>query len=73
MNPSRWHAISRIFHAANACEPAARDAFVIDACQGDRALQIEVQRLLAADRDAVSSIPGAMSIIFESARRNATV
>jgi len=59
VNPSRWHAISRIFHAANACEPAARDAFVIDACQGDRALQIEVQRLLAADRDAVSSIPGA--------------
>jgi serine/threonine protein kinase/Tol biopolymer transport system component len=44
---SRWRRISRIYHDALARDPAARDAFVRDACGSDEALRHEVASLLA--------------------------
>ena len=44
--------IEAIFHEALDRAPAEREAFVAQACAGDKYLQHEVQRLLAAHEDA---------------------
>ena len=45
-DPRSW--ITDLFHQALAIEPTARDAFLNDACRGDRQLEKELSRLLAA-------------------------
>ena len=52
MTQERWHQITGIFHAARACDPARRDAFVAEQCLGDPALQHEVEAMLAGLDDA---------------------
>ena len=45
----RWQQITAIVRAARDHGPAEREAFVAQACQGDRALRLEVDALLAKD------------------------
>ena len=45
----RWQEIDRVFIAALECEPAARAAFLDEACAGDELLRQEVESLLAND------------------------
>jgi Tol biopolymer transport system component len=52
MTPERWHRITGIFHGARERDPAHREAFVAEQCRGDRALQREVEALLAGHDDA---------------------
>lgn len=49
MPATRWNRIDALFHAACEHEPAARDAFLTEACAGDAALLQEVRALLDAD------------------------
>jgi serine/threonine protein kinase/Tol biopolymer transport system component len=53
MTPERWVQVERLFHAALACPPVARAAFLDDSCEGDLDLRREVQSLL--DSSAGSS------------------
>jgi len=46
MTPERWQQVSRIYHDALACEPHARDSFVLAACGNDEGLRREVASLL---------------------------
>jgi serine/threonine protein kinase len=49
MAPERWRQIEDIFHAALEHEPAARPAFLENACRGDEALRRRVEALLQQD------------------------
>ena len=53
-----WPRVKQIFEAALEREPAARPAFVREACGGDDALRAEVESLLAADGQAGSFVEG---------------
>jgi tetratricopeptide (TPR) repeat protein/tRNA A-37 threonylcarbamoyl transferase component Bud32 len=55
MPPARWQQITELFHAAIARQPATRDAFLQDACDGDSELRAGVQQLLAAHDHAGQS------------------
>src|SRR5215208_5410095 len=46
---ARWHEVDRIFAEVLERPPAARPAFLDEACAGDPALRRELERLLAAD------------------------
>jgi eukaryotic-like serine/threonine-protein kinase len=48
MTPERWHQVTEMFHAARACAPERRGAFVTEACRGDTNLRREVETMLAA-------------------------
>ncbi|MBC7894070.1 MAG: serine/threonine protein kinase, partial [Cytophagaceae bacterium] len=48
MSPGRWRRVDAILKAALPCEPEQRDAFVVEACDGDEELRREVMSLLAA-------------------------
>jgi serine/threonine-protein kinase len=50
MDAARWQEIERLFHAAAACDPGARAAFLQQACDGDADLRAEVESLL--DRES---------------------
>jgi eukaryotic-like serine/threonine-protein kinase len=56
MEPDRWKQIERLYHAALACEPDAREAFLDEACAGDEQLRREVSNLLACDLPSDSFI-----------------
>jgi eukaryotic-like serine/threonine-protein kinase len=56
---SRWPQVKEIFHAALACAPDRRAAFVRGACGGDAALSDEVESLLASHAEAGSFAEGA--------------
>jgi hypothetical protein len=47
MMPERWQRISSILHAALDRDPAARSAYVREACAGDEVLRQEIESLLA--------------------------
>ena len=47
MTPERWREIERVYHAALAAAPEARDAVLAEACAGDDGLRCEVESLLA--------------------------
>ena len=49
MKPQRWKEIDSIFAAALEHEPAARAAFLDEACAGDQQLRKEVESLIAND------------------------
>src|SRR5579864_2666073 len=47
MDPERWRKIEQLYHLALEQEPAQRDRFLAEACQGDAELRGEVESLLA--------------------------
>jgi eukaryotic-like serine/threonine-protein kinase len=49
MESDRWASIERLYHAALEREPAARAAFLDEACAGDEMLRRQVAALLACD------------------------
>lgn len=52
MTPERWKQIEKLYHSVLDREPAQRDAFLQEACAGDKALQKEVQSLLSHEGKA---------------------
>jgi eukaryotic-like serine/threonine-protein kinase len=52
MTPERWRQITEIFHAALACGPGQREAFVASNCGDDALLRREVESMLAAHQEA---------------------
>src|SRR5882672_11399664 len=46
--PERLKKVQELFHAAVSLEPAAREAFLVEACESDRELFDEVQSLISA-------------------------
>ena len=56
MKAERWKEIDKLFHAALKCEPARRASFIAQACQGDEALRMEVESLIASHHQAASFI-----------------
>ena len=48
LTPERRQQVERIFQSARVQEPAARAAFLAEACAGDAALRREVESRLAA-------------------------
>jgi Tol biopolymer transport system component/predicted Ser/Thr protein kinase len=55
MRPGDWRQIEEIFQGALQRDPAERDAFVREACQGDIDLHREVSSLLANHNEAAGS------------------
>lgn len=49
MNPQRWDKMAELYHAACDLAPAERNAFLVEACQGDLQLQREIESLLRQD------------------------
>jgi serine/threonine-protein kinase len=49
MNPDRWRQVADVYESALEREPAARDAFLADACRDDSDLRREVESLLAQE------------------------
>jgi eukaryotic-like serine/threonine-protein kinase len=54
MTAGRWQQIERIYHDASARPAGERAPFLEQACGGDRELRVEVERMLAGDREAGS-------------------
>ncbi|MFN7926749.1 MAG: serine/threonine-protein kinase [Blastocatellia bacterium] len=52
MEPEQWQQIERLYHAALERAPAARAAFLAEACANDAALRREVEELLQYDDEA---------------------
>ena len=61
MSTTDWNRVKELFHAASERLPAERDAFLKDACAGDRALLDEVRSLLGSD-------PGGRSVVGQAVR-----
>src|SRR5215467_10401123 len=59
VNPEQWQVIRRIFHQAIDLPSSERDAFILQAADGDESLRIEVQSLLASHDRAGSFIESA--------------
>ena len=55
MKPGNWQQVEDIFQEALLRDPAQRDAFVREACQGDNELHREVSSLLANHNEAAGS------------------
>src|SRR5690242_3706682 len=52
MNAERWQQIEELFHAALACEPGLRPAFIASRCGADKVLRSEVESLLSSHEGA---------------------
>ena len=52
MNPERWQQVKLVFHATLDLEPAARNAYLAEACSSDDELRSEVEALLASSDEA---------------------
>ena len=52
MTSDRWQRVEAIYHEAAALALGDRARFVAEACAGDEALRLEVESLLAQERDA---------------------
>jgi eukaryotic-like serine/threonine-protein kinase len=52
MDPERWQQIDRLLERALELEPARRDAFLEEACKGDKSLFEEVRSLIESDDEA---------------------
>ena len=53
MTPERYQQVSALFDKAVRCEPDRREALLAEACVDDPELRAEVERMLAADADAL--------------------
>lgn len=56
MSPERFERIEELFHAAEGLPPAARAAFLEQACAGDGELRREVEELLAGQPEGAARI-----------------
>src|SRR5215470_306658 len=56
MKPERWQQIDKLLEAVLEREPAQRENFLEQACEGDESLRHEVESLLAAHEQAGSFI-----------------
>jgi len=54
--PGIWERIETVFHAALELEPAARGAYLAEACAGDEELRREVESLLAYENETAGFI-----------------
>src|SRR5262245_46958341 len=63
----RWEQVETLYHAALEHEPAARDAYLAQACAGDEELRREVGELLRYDGASESFIQG-NALAFEAMR-----
>ena len=68
MTPERWRRVQDLCHAALACVPEDRAAFLATACAGDDGLRREVESLLAQEPDAaafmsVPAVVGASAVL----------
>src|ERR1043166_9427827 len=52
MNAERWQQIEELFHAALACEPGLRPAFLASRCGADKVLRSELESLLSSHESA---------------------
>ena len=53
VTPERWQRIARIYELTVDVDPAAREAFLSEACAGDPSLRAEVESLLREDESPV--------------------
>lgn len=60
MDPERWKRVEDLFHQALEREEPARSLFLDQACDGDLELRREVDRWLAADREASARLDAAV-------------
>ncbi len=58
MTPEQYQQIGQLYHAALELEPAARPAFLVEACGGDDELRREVESLLRAHQQADGLLAG---------------
>src|SRR5574341_702135 len=58
MTPDQYQQIGQLYHAALELEPAARPAFLAEACGGDGELRREVESLLQAHQQADGLLAG---------------
>jgi serine/threonine-protein kinase len=65
MSREKWENLEELFHAARGIEAEKRSAFLDEACAGDAALRLRVERLLAENPDA-DSLLGKPAIDFVS-------
>src|SRR5262245_23441134 len=63
MTPERWEQLSRLYHAALACEPEQRSAWLADACAGDEPLRREVESLLAQPASAAGPLDASLGAV----------
>ena len=68
MTAERWRQVERIYVEAAAKPASLRDAYVEQACGGDREFRAEVERMLSGEIAAGSS-RSSNAISFESAQR----
>ena len=59
MKPERWQKVVQLFHSASERSANERDAFLAEACAGDKELRGQVEALLAAHDQAGSFIENA--------------
>ncbi len=52
MKPERWEQVAQLHRAALEHEPRERAAFLQQACAGDEGLRVEVESLLAYEKEA---------------------
>jgi serine/threonine protein kinase len=56
MNPERWRRVEQIYHSTKDRKPGERNAFLVNACEGDDELRREVELLLVQDAEAEPTI-----------------
>ncbi|MGH8459470.1 MAG: serine/threonine-protein kinase, partial [Nevskiales bacterium] len=60
MDPDRWRRIEDLFFGALVQEESARTAYLDANCDGDHELRDEVERMLAAEKEAAARLAGAV-------------
>src|SRR5215472_7177835 len=69
MDPERWQRVAHLYESALERDPAAREAFLMEAAGGDEALRREVESLLAQDATPLvidRPVLEAAAVVFES-------
>src|SRR5690349_12237281 len=65
MTPEKWQQIKELLGPALEMEPARQSAYLVGVCGDDRSLHNELERLLAADKNAGSQFLQASAIAEE--------
>jgi eukaryotic-like serine/threonine-protein kinase len=65
MDPERWRRVEQLYHSAADLAAESREAFLIQACDGDKDLQEEVQSLLAQVPSTTELLGGLFSNVAE--------
>ncbi len=70
MRPEQWNLVEQLLEAALEQPPAARPAFLAEACHGDGELRREVESLIHADEQAGSFIQEPLLASFSTASQD---